>query len=77
MPKFRVYITRDTSETGTIVVEAENAEYAKHKAWQQYHSEGFPYGDFYEPDDYGASPFISDCGEEHPDTEVGVNTEPL
>lgn len=64
MPKFRVWITRDTSESGTVEIEAADENEATEKAWQQYQSGSIEdHCAFFEPDDCAGTPYVSDVNE--------------
>lgn len=64
MPKFRVWITRDTSESGTLEVDAGDEDEAREIAWQQYNGASTEdYAAFYEPDESVGEPYISDINE--------------
>jgi len=64
MPKFRVTITRTTSESGSMEIEAATPEAAEAAAWVQYNGASMEeHAEFYEPDDYAESPYVSDMEE--------------
>jgi len=67
MTKFKVFITRETSESVEVIVEAKDLEEADQKAYERVRdamsAPAWPDGLEWEPDDYAGDPYLPAPGE--------------